>query len=448
MNEFNEKEYNSVILGALLHDVGKLLHRGDDKYKYNDGHEAASAKFIENNLTKLKNDKLYDINIIKILVRYHDTKISKTVVIKDEFFKDKTSREKTKIWKLIKLIKRADSYSCKERDTENAFANRTLPLDSIFSYINLDLKQKEHNFGKYNFAPFSPLNAYPGSITILTDKEIDDAIKGFENAIPDFSKFNKIENVFTKWLNILQKYMWSVPSDTRYEKGISDVSLYDHSRSTAAFAACLYKRHMISIAKGKRFSWNNEFYLIGGDFSGIQDYIFQITNRDGTGVSKRLRARSFFIYLFSEVTIHKILHKLALPIFCDLFSAGGKFLLLAPNIENIENELQNVKLEIENEIHKAYFNQFSFLMSWMPIRGFKEFKENDLKAKFKVYNFFKLADDMFYKLELEKSNKSKTILSDPEKKQFNINYFKSSKLYREYQVNNDCQVCVKGPATH
>jgi CRISPR-associated protein Csm1 len=240
---------------------------------------------------------------------------------------------------LIKIVQRADSYSCAERDVEQQRRReielRKVPLDSIFSNVNLEIKEPygDENL-RYHLQSLHPLSSFPESFKALSDNEIQELIDKFKRSIPKFSDLKNFDDALNIWLNFLEKYTWAVPSDTRYET--SDVSLYDHLRSSAAIAACLYKRHIVAIEKGKNFDRLNEFVFIGGDFSGIQDYIFDITNRGSGGASKRLRARSFFISLFSEVTIHKILHALGLPLVCNLFSAGGKFLLLGPNVTGIE----------------------------------------------------------------------------------------------------------------
>lgn len=331
--KMDERQYQTVVLAVLLHDIGKLLHRGNAEYKYNDGHEAACASFITKFREKLKNDALYDIDLVKILVQHHKPKVRKEVTLSDTYFCDKSKDEKERIWKLISIVRRADIYSCAERERDQkgktGFADKNLPLESIFSTVNLNSKERQEiDNTRYHFIASEPLKCFPVSINAIPDHEILTLIKDFENSIPDFSRLNKFEDILNHWLNILEKYMWAVPSDTRYE--ISDVSLYDHLRSSAAIAACLYKCHRDAIERGKRFKGINEFVFVGGDFSGIQDYIFDITNRGSGGAAKRLRARSFFIWLFSEVTIHKILHTLKLPIVCNLFSAGGKFLLVAP----------------------------------------------------------------------------------------------------------------------
>lgn len=438
----DEKQYQTVVLAALLHDVGKLLHRGDEEYKYKDGHEAASANFITKFRENLKNDALYDIDLVKILVQHHKPKVKKSITLSDIYFCNKSEDEKERIWKLISIVRRADIYSCAERERDKkektGFADKNLPLESIFSTVNLNGKeQQEMDKTRYHFISSDPLICFPDAIDTIPNDKILKLIKNFKKSIPDFSRLNKFEKVLNNWLNILEKFMWAVPSDTRYKN--SDVSLYDHLRSSAAIAACLYKHHRVAIEEDKKFKKTNEFIFIGGDFSGIQDYIFHITNRGSGGAAKRLRARSLFIWLFSEVTIHKILHTLELPIVCNLLSAGGKFLLLAPNADDIENNLRVVKAEIQKEIHNTYFNQFSFLMSHSPIKDFKK--------EFKIYHFFQTADEMFYRLEIEKNKKSQEILFDAFTGLWETQNFKASKMYEEYQNNGDCKICGRNPGT-
>ncbi|MFH1288170.1 MAG: type III-A CRISPR-associated protein Cas10/Csm1, partial [bacterium] len=441
MSEFNQKEYNSVILGALLHDVGKFLHRGNNK-EYQCTHEKASFMFINKFKEKLQNDKHYDIDLLGILVRYHDTEITKPITLKEPFFQDKQKQEKEKIWKLISVIRRADSYSCAERDIKQpkrkGIDKRLAPLDSIFSVINLDLETTyEIKNCRYREKRLNPLANFPEQIEALNGDEMSKFILEFENNIPDFSAIKSFDKIISVWLNLLEKYLWAVPSDTRYES--SDVSLYDHLRSSAAIAACLYKRHIVAIKQLKNMVKSDEFIFIGGDFSGIQNYIFDITNKGSGGASKRLRARSFFISLFSETTIHKILHALDLPLVCNIFSASGKFLLLAPNVKEITERLEIAKYEIEYEIHKTFFNQFSFLLSWEVIKGFRK--------QFEMKNFFKVADDMFHSRETEKYRKLRSIMLKGTDK-WNEDAFKASELYNSYSGNVDCKICGKGPAIH
>lgn len=438
-----DKTYNSVVLGALLHDIGKFLHRGEGKYKGE--HEEASYRFITEHRDKLTNDPLYDIDLISFLTKFHGS--TKNEVLTDQYFVDKADvdkadDEKEKLWRLVSIVIDADCYSCVERDLKQprrkGIAPKKAPLDSIFGNINLEEMDAQAYIWRYSAHRLDPLSSFPFSLKAFDEYEYEKFIEEFERDLPDFSKLDTFDKVLNLWLSFLEHYVWAIPSDTRYE--FSDVSLYDHLRTSAAIAACLYKRHIEDINAGEKLKRKYEFVLVGGDFSGIQNYIFDITNRGSGGASKRLRARSFFITLFSEVAIHKVLDSLRLPFVCNVFSTGGKFLLIAPNLEGIKERLQDVKNEIKKEIHEGYFTQFSFLIAWKDIKVYRD--------EIKVFNFFKIADEMFLKLETEKLRKAKDVLFGNDSKTWNPNAFKASELYESYKGNTDCKICGKGPAIY
>ena len=440
-----EKGYNSVLLAALLHDIGKMLHRRRGWYGIS--HEKAAGKFIAETWGKLENSSLYDLSEVKFIIESHHG--SKKNVLGRDDVKEISGGDPKRLWKLISIVKRADSYSCAERDqkqeTRPIHEMRRASLDSIFSRLTLGAEGgAKRRPSRYHLTPLSPLSSFPVDIALLEDKEIEDLIEEFIKNIPDFKQFEDFDSVLNVWVDLLQRYTWAVPSDTRYQT--SDVSLFDHLRSTAAIAACLYKRHAGALDRGVRFDRINEFIFVGGDFSGIQSYIFDIANVGAGGISKRLRARSFFISMFSEITSHKILHALGLPLVCNLFSAGGKFLLIAPNLgesadqEGTEDVLARVKREIEDQIHRQFFGQFSFLMAWLTIKGFK--------AEFRVDSFFETADKLFNKLDRERNRKLSGVLIgevNGNGSEWAVEAFKATEIYEKYSEWGDCKVCGKGP---
>jgi len=440
MEGFDKREYHAVILGALLHDIGKFLHRARGKHHIS--HQEVSFEFIRKISENLATKELYDLELVGVLVRYHHggkKSTKKRVLTGDPYIKGLDDKDKLRLWDLIRIVRRADVYSCYERDhTPNwrGGTKRLAPLDSVFSNLALEPRPNaERKNLRYHLTGLDPLKAFPEDFPTLDEEELAGFIEEFEKSVGDFAKLTRFEDVLTRWLNILQAFTWAVPSDTRYEH--SDVSLFDHLRSTAAIAACLYRHHLPNIGSG-RFPTANEFIFIGGDFSGIQDYIFHITNRGSGGASKRLRARSLFISLFTETVIHRILHELGLPLVCNLFSAAGKFLLIAPYHEGAEEILKELKHEIEGHIHRTYFSQFSFLMDWNKIEQYKQ--------KFHILNFYKTAEEMFHLLETQKRNKALTVFQDRELDTWNPEAFKATELYESYTETGDCPICGRGPA--
>ena len=88
------------------------------------------------------------------------------------------------------------------------------------------------------------------------------------------------------WLDhfdtLWQNYTQAVPSVTGFGKK-PEVSIYDHSKTTAALAAALWRWHEVHGKTGTsdaeqlrdRSDWEEQkILLIQGDFFGIQNFIF------------------------------------------------------------------------------------------------------------------------------------------------------------------------------
>ena len=150
-------------------------------------------------------------------------------------------------------------------------------------------------------------------------------------------------------------YTHAIPSATAFNTR-PDVSLYDHSRATAALAVALWRYHherkddteRATRVMRNREDWNEQkLLLIQGDFFGIQDFIFATGGETRKRAAKLLRGRSFYISLLTECAALKILDKLGLPATSQITNAAGKFLIVAPNTEGIRNTLGQVQQELD-----------------------------------------------------------------------------------------------------
>ena len=117
-------------------------------------------------------------------------------------------------------------------------------------------------------------------------------------------------------LNLLQKYTWAMPCS--YNEGMADISFYDHSRMTAALAVCL---------ANKPKDTNEVAILVGGNISGIQEFVYTITSYEAT---RNLRGRSVYVQLLTESITRYVLHRLGLPMTNLIYMGGGIFYILAP----------------------------------------------------------------------------------------------------------------------
>ncbi len=104
--------------------------------------------------------------------------------------------------------------------------------------------------------------------------------------------------------------------------------------------------------------------MILADVSGIQEFVFHVPREEGHQ-AKMLRARSFFIQLFTEGAAQWVLKSVGAKPENLIFCAAGKFLIeLEEDIE--EQVLQQCKAKIETWLihHPFLGGQIRFSMAW------------------------------------------------------------------------------------
>ena len=270
----------------------------------------------------------------------------------------------------------------------------------------------------------------------------------FKEAWQKISASNSFYSFYCNLLSTLEQFTWCIPSDTRY--AIADVSLYDHLKTTSAISACLYRFHTApendDILERGRVTNDKmaKFLLVGGDLSGIQNYLYQIAVIGEGGVAKRLRARSFYLSILVEITIHKILRALDLPISCNLISAGGRFTLLVPNTNEIKGKLADLSRSISGWFLEEFSGEWALNITWaVALTG------EDFNLKQFPESFDRLQDS----LERQKTEKFSPFLKDdsgwcPDRFIRKTRY----ELYREKlaggKSRGDCHSCRKFPAQY
>lgn len=137
-----------------------------------------------------------------------------------------------------------------------------------------------------------------------------------------------------------------------------DVSLYDHSKATAAFATAIWRYHAdnnhdLEVVRKNLETRNGEhgwqeakILLIQGDFFGIQNYVFGSGSQTQKFAAKLLRGRSFSVALLTELAALKVLAALELPPTSQIVNAAGKFLIVAPNTAVAQTAIAQVRAEV------------------------------------------------------------------------------------------------------
>ena len=202
-------------------------------------------------------------------------------------------------------------------------------LFSLFENISQE-NEKMQFF--YDCQPLSPNSIFPEK------EEKDTALSThwdkFVQAITEIPK-SHCDNP-SLWLDhfdtAMQCFTCNLPSPYSDE-----ISFYDFTKAVAAFVVALADQEI---------NKEEPFLLIQGDFFGIQDFIFSGGSASNKGAAKILRGRSFQVSLFTELAALKILNACKLPTTSQMMNAAGKFLIVAPNTEEVKNAIKQVQSEL------------------------------------------------------------------------------------------------------
>lgn len=158
---------------------------------------------------------------------------------------------------------------------------------------------------------------------------------------------------------LLKKYFSRVPS-----LEAEDISLFDQARVRAAMKDCQYRFQQES---GESPADAQEFLLIEGDVSGIQNFIFRMVapQQEQARLTKRLRGRSFYLLLLTETLADYLLKTLDLTIIHQLWCGGGHFLLIAPNTEETRQKLTECYRTLNQFLLTKFRGELGCVLSWI-----------------------------------------------------------------------------------
>jgi len=213
---------------------------------------------------------------------------------------------------------------------------------------------------RYPLKPLSPQAMFPKQdCTPADNKSAQDEYKALWNqllaGLKDIPKSHRdnlplwLDHFDALWLTMTH----AIPAATAF--GVKpEVSLYDHSKATAALAAALWRwhhAHQLETADSlkSRSGWDDKkFLLVQGDFFGIQNFIFAEGGQTNKHAHKLLRGRSFQVALLAECAALKLLEALELPPTSQIINAAGKFLIVAPNTKAAQQAVERVRTEFNN----------------------------------------------------------------------------------------------------
>lgn len=367
-------DLNKFIIGALLHDIGKFKQRAqypEDKGKTHSviGYEWLISKYGE--------------GLIAAAARNHHGSEPET-------------------WKsnLSLTIYEADNLAASERkeydpklDIEQTWQQEVL-LACEFNWLSSGEKIQSDSL-KPKYWPLGPLGGWIEPQEMEKGRGSEEYRTLWESFEREFDTMKAMATHLSinHLLLLLEKYTSFVPSitlqiisstDEATFRKHPDVSLFDHLRITAAVATCL--RQYVHGRWTNRWSqeilkeeitgdWDRPevqpFLMVGGDLSGVQKFIYTISSK---GALKSLKGRSFFLEIFTEYVIDRILKEGQLSRCNVLFTGGGHFYILGSNSDAFVQSLIRIRKEVNHYLFGAFNGELFQCLEWVQMakRDFKD----------------------------------------------------------------------------
>ena len=362
MTDNDKTSYNEIVLGAWLHDVGKFAQRA--------GKDCYCSKDLEGQLCRLQKGGFYSHQHVLytegFLQKFKDClpgEVNATRVIRlASAHHNPSSRDEWLIAHGDRLSSGADrcSHLLENIQDENKEIVKFYEkkLTHLLSTVHIHEKQ-EPRMGYTN------LKALNGK-AIFADPDKKTSKEQYQELWEEFEKdFAALKGLplmeFMRALDTLaEQYWWCIPSATNDD---ADVSLYQHAKTTAAFAGTLYRWYEANdhLDGTELDAGVSQFLFVNGDISGIQRYIFDLKTTDQN--AKLLRARSFQIWALGKIIAEYICEKAGVSPVNILNGAGGRFLLVLPGTEEIRRILPELRLELETYFVKEFGGKLFFILS-------------------------------------------------------------------------------------
>ncbi|MEJ5185551.1 MAG: type III-A CRISPR-associated protein Cas10/Csm1 [Candidatus Geothermincolales bacterium] len=382
-----------LLRGSLLHDIGKLVQRASER--------PAEKKHAEYGADWL--EEIGGFSDILDLVRYHHSW--------DDIAKIP----------LLTILCAADALAAGERlgteDEKKLKWEREMPLLSLFCKVALPGKGKSTGTPEAAKAYYYPVRDaskpnYPLPLEELRkaglagnrenyrslldglQRDLDELLRAMPGTLGQGEECDVPLVDDYAILFLLEKHLQYVPGHTYRPSDDPmrdpDISLYDHSRLTAAVALCLFDYFSHRFSGQKIEDWpvwdhvfkdsekeaggsgfNESFFLedvfVYADInlSGIQDFLYNISTRKA---ARSLRARSFFLEMICEDLAQEAIDRLSLSRCNVVFTGGGRARLLLPNIPKSIEVLEEVERGANLYCRERLGGALSVNVSWVELK--------------------------------------------------------------------------------
>ena len=334
--------------GCLLHDFGKIVYRAG-------GGSGSHSLLGWQDLSRVLTGESWQ-PVLDCLRWHHASELR---------------RDKPEKGSLAYIACIADNLSAaadrRETETEGGGFARRLSLSPVFCHMNgehpgfsIDPKPQDGRLRQ----PLRQDSEIPAGRYEDARREIKAAFPG---NLPEESWLNSLLGLLEVWTDCF-------PSSTNLGES-PDISLYDHLKTTAAIGCCI-SEYLLEQGeqnfKSRLFEGENSFraekafLLYSADLSGIQDFIYTVTD---SGALRSFRSRSFFLGLLMEHYVDELLRGCGLCRANLLYSGGGHCYILLPNTSKVRLLLEDYNRRFNDFLIEEFGSRLFIAQGWTECSG-------------------------------------------------------------------------------
>ena len=321
-----------LVISTLLHDIGKVRQRHEMKKTHAElGYEMARE------ISNLP----YRERVANLIRFHHSSDLSSTGLTEKDIA-------------LLSHLKKADQLSAshdREDIDKNDKSVKDSRLEKIFKLVNYgDSKNSESK----NYFQLMTLDKYLNNpLDYIENKSYGEGYEYIDaKLLKDLNEihFNndKIDFINTI-ISVLEKDLSFVPSAYFYSKG--DISLFHHLKLSAAIAQSLWRSGDLI---------DRKMVILGGNLSGIQDYIFRhyVSDVADDRATRRLKGRSLIVSLFTDSVISYLLNEFDLTWANVIFNKSDGFAIIMNEMDEakINQARRNIEKEFSDKGRDVYIS--------------------------------------------------------------------------------------------
>lgn len=394
-----EQKILEAAYGGLLHDIGKPLQRAKARSDLSEEelyitptasrggyhthlHAGYTSRFLQQHLG------MYDA--FESMVSGHHISDSRNL-----------ARQIVRADCLASAIDRADEQADFESNNRKGVF-RQVRMSSIFEEVFASGKPILQNRA---FLPLEMMSkaSYPIPAAQFVRPDLSRAVQEYDELTQKllmevdqdpYLRKRIDRRAFSRMYSLFYEYLSAVPAST-YEGNQTFVSLFDHLKLTSAIASCL------AITNGKE-----QFHMLEFDVSGIQKFIFRVTEGPETKkyVAKSLRGRSMLVSLITDCITMSYLHEFGLTESNIIFNTGGGALLLLPDTPDFAGRIQKVSETLVKALYERFHTDLTFVQASVEcnateLESFKTQKAIELKSRLeeaKSHKYLPVLDRSFF----------------------------------------------------